>query len=143
MALFKIIGNSTAEANEKCVLETTKDSQWTKIDIRKGETFYIIEQTDSQLFLEGRQNGDFVQFYSDSFENGKLDELSEAVGQDVFYKSDALLNGETVTIVGCAICMMYNWKPMAELADGRIVDPSSLSVRPSVLGDLATVDCGL
>jgi len=143
MARFKIIGKHTAEANEKCVMETTANSQWTKINIDKGDKFYICEKTDSALTLEGRRNGDFVHFVIDDMENGRLDELSKAVGRDVFYENEAFLNGETVTIVGCHCPLMGNNKPMAELSDGRIVDPMELAVRPTVLGDLSSVDCGL
>ena len=56
MAVFKIISEHTAEATENCKLETTADSQWTEIDIDKGDQFYIIERTDDRLFLEGRHS---------------------------------------------------------------------------------------
>jgi len=145
-SFFKIISEHTAEAARGGVFETTPDSQWTKIDIDKGDQFYISEMNeDGMLTLEGRQNGDFVHFTTYDWENGRLDELSDVIGEDIFYKDSALLNGETVEIDGYGVQYpdKHSRKIMARLFDGRLVDPADLVLRPRVIGDLATADCGI
>jgi len=147
--IVKIISDRTAEATERCRMPTLPGCQWLFIDIDKGDQFYIVSKDDGCLVLEGRQHGDFVQFSTYGWENGLIDELSEACGRDVYYENEAFLNGETVTIVGCQVKLgpvvkgKYDRFVTAKLSDGRVVDPKDLIVRPTVLGDLASVDCGL
>jgi len=143
--LFKIISSNVAEATRNDKLDTTQDSQWSEIDISAGDQFYISLNENGLLTLEGRQNGDIVHFTTFDWENGRIDELSDAVGVDIFYKDSALLNGEAVEIDGCGVFYpdIHTRKVVARLTDGRTVDPIELVLRPRVLGDLATVDCGL
>ena len=140
---FKILNKSIAEATKTCRMPTLPNNQWLFIDIYKGDQFYIVSKDEGVMVLSGRQHGDIVSFSTYAWENGRIDELSKIAGRDVYFENEAFLDGETVTIVGCAVMGRYNYEPMAELADGRIVDPKDLAVRPTVLGDLATVDCGL
>jgi len=97
------------------------------------------------LSLEGRQHDDIVQFTTFDWENGRIDELSEIVGADIFHKDSALYDGEMVEIDGYGIFYpeTHKRKVMARLFDGRLVDPEELVLRPRVLGELATIDCGL
>jgi len=156
MAHFEIINDCILRAKEKGRLETIRDSQWSFIDIDEGDEFYYKQlaflgkpDNEGYFMAEGRQNGDLVHFnieYCDT-ENGRLDKISEIIGKDIFYRDAVLYEGYFTEIIGDSriIDLHSNlpYKTMAKLSNGKVVDPLELVLRPTVLGNLSSVDCGL